>query len=208
MKFKYQRIFIVISLVAMCGGLLFFTVKPARKAGGDGNFAPDSSQSRQEGTKAVLQKTEDAAYGELFRRYYEACIANDMDALEECVSNINMVDEEGIQKRFQYVEQMQNLECYVAPGAGSDTFVVYVYGEMKIKGIQTAAPTLSVFLVSKTYDDRLIVYLNAVGEDEITNMEELNKGEEVLALIAQVNDKLNQALEQDTTLKEFVERLQ
>ncbi len=194
-------------LVAACVGFvtLFFGSLFLFSTPGNGQ----TQESTKEDPLPLQFLTEvDPAFTQLFVRNYDACIANDMDLLEDLVSNINMIDAEQLQRRFSYVERMDHLTCYVAQGASADTYVVYVCGDLKIKGITQEAPTMSVFLVTRAYDNNLIIYLNAISKEESDRMEEMNASEPVKALIDETNQRMEQAMEADETLREFVDRLQ
>ena len=202
MKAKYRVVVVITFFVAMMVGMLFMNT------GGTASRRARGTVSLDELSDEKIMKVSDEELTNLFTYYYSYSIDGDMEGLEECVSSIRMINEDVIRQRYQYIEKIDHLECYAAPAVEQDFFIVYVSGDMYIKGIKTPAPTLSVYLVARTYDDRFVVFVSAVPEEEATNLERLNNSESVRKLTEKVNTELEKALKKDEQLSEFVRRLQ
>ncbi|MBR1757163.1 MAG: hypothetical protein IJ744_00350 [Lachnospiraceae bacterium] len=203
MRSKYRVVVVITFFIAMLVGMLFMstgggTKKPYKNSG--------VLLEELEGDNVV--KVRDEELLSLFTHYYSYSIAGDMDGLEECVSSIRMLNKNTIMQRYQYIEKIDNLTCYAAPAVEPDFYIVYVSGDMHIREIKTPAPTLSVYLVAKTFDDRYVVYVSAVPEEEAIHLDDLNNSENVRKLTEQVNQDLEKAVQKDAQLADFVQRLQ
>ena len=203
MKFKYQVVVGITFFIAMLVGMLFMST-----GGGTKKTSKNSGVLLEELSGDDVVKVRDEELLSLFSHYYSYSISGDMDGLEECVSSIRMLNKNNIMQRYQYIEKIDNLSCYAAPAVEPDFYIVYVSGDMYIREIKTPAPTLSVYLVAKTFDERYVVYVSAVPEEEAIHLDELNNSESVRKLTTQVNEELEKAVKKDAQLAEFVQRLQ
>ena len=204
MRSRYRMIVIITFFVAMIVGTLFMTTGSGNRSSYPGKKSASTMDQLTEGK--VIQVYDEALYS-LFTHYYSYCISDDMDGLEECVSSTRLLNRASMRQRYQYIEKIDNLSCYAAPAVEKDFFVVYVQGDMHIRGIETPAPTLSVYLVARTFDDSMVVFVSAVPEEEEENMNKLNNSDSVRKLSDQVNSDLAKAMKKDPQLAEFVERL-
>ncbi|MBQ4474327.1 MAG: hypothetical protein IJR36_09605 [Lachnospiraceae bacterium] len=204
MRSKYRVVVIITFFVAMMVGTLFMSTGSGSGGSRGGRGAATLDQLKE----GRVVKVNDEALLSLFTHYYTYCIADDMDGLEDCVSSIRLINRSNLRQRYQYIDKIDHLACYAAPAVESDFFVVYVQGDMYIRGIETPAPTLSVYLVARTFDDSMVVFVSAVPEEEAENLEKLNNSDSVRKLSEQVNQELAKARKKDAQLDEFVRRLQ
>lgn len=229
MKFKYKKIAIMISMCTMLIGFIIFTVARPSSQGNSGkeDKAPKQDNvvtalSAEGETKVTASPTAEPTptptsvttltldlepkVTEVVKAYIENCIKGDMDALEEVVSNISMMDEDELKIKYESIEKVDNIECYMIPGPVEGGYLVYAYREFKIKDIETLAPGLSRVYVTIGDDGRCRVFFGAdTGiEDFIKKMDE---SEQVQELVARVNDKLQEAAGKDKKLKKFISGL-
>ena len=176
MRSKYRVVVIITFFVAMMVGTLFMSTGSGSGGSRGGRGAATLDQLKE----GRVVKVNDEALLSLFTHYYTYCIADDMDGLEDCVSSIRLINRSNLRQRYQYIDKIDHLACYAAPAVESDFFVVYVQGDMYIRGIETPAPTLSVYLVARTFDDSMVVQPwlaeKAESEDFITWVITLKSG--------------------------------
>lgn len=145
---------------------------------------------------------------ELIKNYYKAELELDMDTLEGLVSDIEQVNLTKLQAQLSYMESIDNIICYTIAGDVEGTYRVYVYYDMKLRGIETSAPALSALYVTMSSDGSYIVYLSELDsetQDFIINSDE---SEEVIILKALVEERFTSVVESDEALKSFVSMLQ
>lgn len=181
--------------------------KDAEEAGGDEDSGEEpSSEPSRPPVSTEIVKDLNTDVSEVVKKYLEASIKCDMDALEEVVSNINLIEEEELKLKYKYVEGVENIECYMVSGPEENGYLVYVYRELKIKDIETLAPGLSRMYVSQGYDGKFRVFF---GVD--TGLEafitETDQSEKVVELVEKVNKKLEEATSTDAALKEFNDKI-
>ena len=146
-------------------------------------------------------------------------VTNYLDALTngdaETIKNIKnkTSDEEllKIQKKSEYIESFQNVNTYSKPGPVANSFVVFVYYEIKFTGIDTAAPGLTTLYLCPNDEAKIIIYDELVEEQLdasiISYIKELAITDEIVDLFDKVDTKYNEAVDRDPALKAFIEGL-
>ena len=203
MRSKYRVVVILTFFIAMMVGTLFMST-----GSGSGRPGAKGAATLNDLTEGKVVRVYDGTLLSLFTHYYSYCISDDMDGLEDCVSSVRLINRSSMRQRYQYIEKIDDLACYAAPAVEEGFYIVYVSGNMHIRGIETPPPTLSVYLVARTFDDSMVVFVSAVPEEEAENLEKLNNSDSVRKLSDQVNNDLAKACKKDAQLDEFVRRLQ
>lgn len=156
---------------------------------------------------ATLEKNTNEEITTLVTTYLNASVAADLDTLKTVLSEAEQVTKEELQRWYEYVEEIQNIECYTLPGLDEDSYIVYVYYDMKIVDIDTHAPGLIQLYVCKAENDNYVILINQVDETIQEARNEALERKDVKELIATVNTKLNEAVTKDEKLKAFVSTL-
>lgn len=154
-----------------------------------------------------LKKDAVKEINELVTNYYKAELELDMDTLEGLVSDIEQVDYTKLQMQLEYMESIDNIICYSIDGDVEGTYRVYVYYDMKLRGIDTPAPALSALYVTMSSDGGYIVYLNELDSETQEFIIQSDESEEVLILKALVEQRFESVVESDEALKNFVSSL-
>ena len=227
LKLKYKKIIFAVSLGTMAIGLAILSINtksdvetsapnvPSASSGvtissspipGDTSKSPNSS-----GKDAVITtKLQKNAYPEVnsvVTKYMEACMKADMDTLENIVSEVGKLNKADLERRYEYIEAIKNIDCYTLPGLDENTYIVYVYHESKLVNIETMAPGLIVLYVSLAADGNYVIMLDPLDEDIKKEMTIALKRQDVQELIKTVNKNMEQAKAQDANLKKFEEKL-
>lgn len=161
-------------------------------------------------TSVGLQKDAIPEINSLISNYFNAITSIDMDALTGIVANVDNISEEQLQKEGEYIESYGNISCYTTPAIEDDSYLVYVYHEIKFLNVETAAPSLIFIYVDK----------NEAGEYQINNsdkstysdefkalMTEVEKTEDFKNLAKETDDKFNTAIGSDQALNNLYIKL-
>lgn len=209
MKFKYKKAIVLVSMGTMFIGLMAFSIgigtsaRPSKEADALQTTAPAVQTEKKE---VSLNKSTDEKINLLVQEYFKASMEKDMDALADLVTNIEYVNEKQLEIKYQYVEDVKNIECYVLDGPEDGTYLAYVYSELKIKDIDTLAPGLSRFYIITGEDGALRVFFGADSAVE-EFIEEVDNSLEVRKLAVKVQSRLEEALSSDEALQEFNKKL-
>lgn len=142
---------------------------------------------------------------DVMTRYYKAKAEKDFDTIREINPAFSAEDEADLANNSVF-ESYDNIMVYSSEGLDSDSYIVYVYFDVKINGITTPAPTLIDEYLRKNEEGDLIV-VNKNSTQELTNfIEKMRATATVQNMIKDVNQKLEQAAASDEKLYEYVEK--
>ena len=154
MKLKYKKLIIIITVGALLLGFFILTLIPT--GGNSSNPVED----------AELVKCTNEDINNLITSYYQAKRDVNLEELEPLVSDINQIDQEKLIAQAEYVEDYQNITCYLLENKDNGAYRVYVRFDMKLKNINTLAPCLSALYVTMGSDGKNVIYLSALDKNE------------------------------------------
>ena len=160
-----------------------------------------------EGT-GLLEKDKYPEINELIQDYYDTMFSFDLDGMETLVSDISRVDVNLMRAKLEYMERIENIICYTADGPSEGTYRVYVYYDLKIKGIDTLAPALSAFYVTLSSDGNYIIYLNELDADTQEFINKTDASEDVKMLSELVSKRFEDVVANDENMKNFYEMME
>lgn len=195
MKLKYKKLVIVITVVALFLGFFILTLIPT---GGSGGNSPEDAE---------LTLNENETINQLIADYFTAKKTVNMDAMSSLVSDTNQIDKEKLTAMAAYVEDYQNIDCYVIKSEDADAYRVYVKYDMKLKNIDTLAPCLSAFYITGTSDGSYAIYLSALDEVQEDFITAADKNMEIVDLKEEVADSLQEAIDKDAAFKQFYQKM-
>ena len=194
MKMQYKKLVIIISVATLLLGFFILTLIPSGKKGTDAS-------------EAELQLNEIPEINSLITEYFTAKKSVDMDAFESIVSDVNQIDKSKFTAMAAYVEDYQNINCYVIENAEGNGYRVYAKYDMKMKNIETPAPCLSAFYVTSTSDNNYIIYLSALDEVQEEFILSADQNESITKLTGEVQQALDDAISSDPTFRQLYQRM-
>lgn len=156
---------------------------------------------------AAIELTEDTDPGinELFTTYFADLAKGDVEALAKIM--VNAPDKNTVAKESEYIEDYQNIKCYSKEGLLDNTYIVYVYYEVKFKNIDTLAPSMIREYVCTNEDGTLYINNGTVDGEVATWLEEVQASDSARKLVDQVNGSLTKAAESDQKLYDLIAKL-
>ena len=144
---------------------------------------------------------------ELIEKYFDNLADGNVERVDETVDELTEEEIKTIEKKKDYIEYYDDVVCYTKKGLEEDSFVVFASYEMKIRNIDTAAPGIMAFYVISDVDGGYKIY-NKEASDELTSyVLELAAGEDVSAVIADVDARYNQLVAEDEELGKFAKTM-
>lgn len=216
MKLKYKKVVLAVTMSTMCIGFVTISLTSPKA----NHTKPESETiAATTGSAIVAESTAESenynlecdAYpeiNEVIEKYLAATVTGDMDALESVVSDIDNVSEDMVKNKTQIIETQQNIQCYTVKVPNQDGYIVYVYSEMKLVGIDTAAPALTRLYVCMSSDGAYRVYISKLDEEIQEFMEKSQNSPQVQALIDKVNQAFEEAVNSDEKLKAFYQQIE
>lgn len=177
----------------------------------DESEALTSSEAESEASTALssgtLLKNAYSETNDLVTAYLKALADGDTDTIAKCVENMDYVDTDSIKKRSEMIESIDNIVCYTLDGPEKGAHMAYVYNEVKIKGIKTAASSLDGFYIRPDADGNLKIVAGPVDDSIQAILDSDTKREDVKALLSDVNTRLAKEISNDSDLKEYFNKL-
>lgn len=203
-----------------CMGIGFITLSIGNTSSKGGALADKTIEEEVKGPDVTIQNElkivdglvddgtlQENAYpqiNELVKKYLDARLACDMDIITKVVSNTHHITEEALQKESEYIESYDNLICYTIKAPDQESYVVYVYEEIKILGIDTLAPGMTRLYVRMNETGEPIVYFGQVEDSMLDFINDTSNTIEVIELIDRVNKRLEEAMTKDSNLYNFI----
>lgn len=183
---------------------------------GDGSEDTDNSEGgnteglslkiESDGTY-VLEENKYPEINSVVEKYLNASVMADMDALSSVVSNTSHIDREALREKYRYVERYENISCYTLECPNESGYRVYVYGEIKLSGIDTLAPGLSSLYVTQTDQGDYCVYLDVLDSEVQEFIDKADESMPVQKLMEQVEYRFKEVLGRNEQLKKLQEQM-
>lgn len=154
-----------------------------------------------------LEKDGVPAVKELVQKYFDAVKNADVKQLTQIVSQETPFSEDALKKQCEYVESYENIVCYTVPGIADNTYIAYVYYEIKFIGIDTKAPSMIRLYICQNEDGSLYIDKNAKDGEIAAYLQEVAGWESVRELVANVNTRYQEACVKDEALKNLKDML-
>ncbi|MCD7885882.1 MAG: SH3 domain-containing protein [Lachnospiraceae bacterium] len=167
----------------------------------------DSADSSSETVEALVKDQADVLA--LAEKYWTAVGDLDFDTLEEiCGTTFDETARATVEATDKAVESYDDIITYSKNGVTDGSYVVYVYMEMKLNGIETEAPTLRQMYMQPDSDGTLLVLPSESYTTEITEyILERQTDSDVQALIDDVNNTLSERCAADEDLAKYIESI-
>ena len=176
----------------------------------------EEAGSSVEGLESPVFELEENAYPDinnLVRTYYDAQAAGDMEAISKLNTYLNDIEKIRVQELSKYIESYPVLNVYTKPGLTENTYVAYVYSEVKFADMEQELPGMQTYYIGQdengdyfindgTYDDAIWSYIKDVTlQDDVVDLNnkvvveynDLLAGDEELSdFIAYLKEKINE----------------
>lgn len=147
---------------------------------------------------------------ELLRCYMNAKLAVDETLLSSLVTDPSYLKIKNIEAQTQYIEEYKNLEFVILPvteDIEEFDYVVYVINDVKIVNISTLAPGMDEYKITMDENNYPLIFTGITSSAGDAVCTAFRESEEYLTKLNEVVERMTNAMLQDPSLLEFVERL-
>lgn len=143
---------------------------------------------------------------ELMKDFYKALSDGDMDKVKSLRDYNDDTEIIQYEKRSEFIESYENVNCYTKPGLEDGSYFVYVSYDVKVANIDTMAPGLNAYYVYTMENGNLII--DGDMEDSITAAFKLvTSQDDVVDLYNEVDVNYKEAVASDEALNTFMAEL-
>ena len=142
---------------------------------------------------------------ELVSTYYAAMVEGDTDTMSKLMYKLDDTEVLKAQETSKYIESYPTLEVYTKMGPKENTYMVYVYAEVKFYDYEEPIPGMTAYYACQ--DENGNYYLNVDGEEDedvLNYMRELNLQGDVIDLNNKVAVTYNDMVAEDESLRQFI----
>lgn len=211
---------IVLSVIVIAAGIAGLVLSMKDKSEENGISAEQPTESvvinEDEVAKDKLLKDKYPEVNALIQRYREGLTSGDVNILKEVYDTDEAMSADVVSSTSEIIEGYTNTICYTKRGLESHSYFVFVYDHLKINGIDTPVPNLTLVYVKSNAEGELYIYrgekntaTGAYEYDTATRqyIELLNADEEVKNLMATVYQEKEAACSRDEKLRDFIDGL-
>lgn len=179
-------------------------------------MALDSENASGEGTDTQIFPLEENAYPEInniIRTYYDAQASGDIAVISSLNTYLDEIETIRVQELSKYIDSYPTVNVYTKPGLTENTYVAYVYSEVKFTDAEQLLPGMQTYYIGQdengdyfindgTYDDVIWKYIKEITlQDDVVDLnnkvvvaynELLADSEELSEFIAYLKEKINE----------------
>ena len=153
---------------------------------------------------------------QLVTEYRKALTDGDVEALKKIYNTTDNISNDVLASTSKIIEGYSNTVCYTKKGLEDGSYFVFIYDDLKISGINTPAPNLTMVYVKTADDGSLYIYrgekdakTGAYVYDQTTDeyIQTLYTDAEVKDLMATVYQAKESASAKDEGLRNFLDGL-
>lgn len=152
-----------------------------------------------------LIENKDKKLNKFIKNYYKAIEKADIEKIRKYVDVLSDIEVNSIRQKAIAREGHKNIKVYTKNGPEPDSYLAYVYLELKFKNIKTLVPGVEPLYIKKDDDGFVIINsMNSSAKDlEFTNEAEL--AEDVVQLLENTNEAYKKACSKDKELVKMLE---
>ncbi len=178
------------------------------------NMVAESAQEvlgvEEEQVKAIeevpLEKDKYVELNLFFADYFASLAEGNKDTVLNARTEMDDLEWIKILKKSDFVESYQNLACYTKPGPFDDTYVCYVYYEVKFHDLEELVPGLSTMYVIKD-GENYRVECSEIEDDVQTYLISISKQEDVVDLFRKVQVEYNDLVASNPEVEVYLTEL-
>lgn len=179
-------------------------------------MALESENASGEETDAQVFALEENAYPDInniIRTYYDAQASGDIAVISSLNTYLDEIETIRVQELSKYIDSYPTVNVYTKPGLTEDTYVAYVYSEVKFTDVEQLLPGIQTYYIGQnengdffindgTYDDVIWQYIKEITlQDDVVDLnnkvvveynELLANSEELSEFIAYLKEKINE----------------
>ena len=140
----------------------------------------------------------------MLRTYYDAQASGDIEVVSALNTYLNEIEKIRVEELSKYIEEYPVLDVYTKPGLEENTYVAYVYSEVKFNDIDQQLPGMQTYYIGKNENNEFFIN-DGTYDDSVWNyIKEVTLQDDVVDLNNKVVVEYNEFLASDEELNEFV----
>ncbi|MBO5054891.1 MAG: SH3 domain-containing protein [Lachnospiraceae bacterium] len=167
----------------------------------------DETSVPVEGLSAPLFELEENAHQDVnnvLRTYYDAQASGDIETISSLNTYLNDIEKIRVEELSKYIEEYPVLNVYTKPGLTENTYVAYVYSEVKFEDIDQELPGMQTYYIGQDENGDFFINDGTYDDSVWSYIKEITLQDDVVDLNNKVVVEYNELLANDEELNEFV----
>jgi len=106
--------------------------------------------------------------------------------------------------KSKYIENYQNIICYTKPGPIDNSYVCYVYYEVKFNDLETLVPGLSLLYITKDENDQFMIHFEDQDDAIFEYLMQVSAQDDVVDLFNRVDASYNDIVATNEDVAKFL----
>lgn len=176
----------------------------------EGGQTQQSDTQQAKGYEVTQEPLEENAYpfvNQVINSYYEAFAAGDVARIETIDNYVDDTEKLYISEISKYIESYPSVTVYTKKGPVDDSYIAYVYSEVKFQSYENTVPGMQAFYVCKKEDGSYFINEGEEDEEILEYISQVSLQDDVIDLYNKVNVDYNDLIANDAALNEFLVEL-
>jgi uncharacterized protein YgiM (DUF1202 family) len=202
--------FLVIVVVAVIAAVKLDKRSEAAAAVAAEESQGEAAETTESGIVVPEEALEQDAYPEvnnLIKQYYQALVDGDVETIRTLKNYSDEKEEIKIVKKSEYIESYPSITVYTKKGPEENSFVAYVYYEVKFLDYEETAPGLNTLYICANDDGSYYINDNELDESVIEYLKAISAQNDVIDLFNTVQVQYNEVKTSDEELSAFLDEL-
>ena len=143
----------------------------------------------------------------LVNTYITARVNNDVQSILTVYPTICQLELTKIEESSNYIETIENIECYTKPGPYENSYIVFVKYDIKVYNWDILAPALVGLLVYTDDNGQLLIHDEELDENVANYIKAVQSQTDVCDLVSQVSAEYYEALDSNLEYSEYMTEL-
>ena len=151
-----------------------------------------------------LEENEYPDINNIVMDYYYAQAIGDIDTISSLNPYLKDIEKIRVEELSKYIEDYPVINVFTKPGLSENTYVAYVYSEVKFVDVEQELPGMMTYYIEQEADGDFIIYTDTYDDAVQNYIKEVTLQDDVVDLNNKVVVQYNELLANDKELKEFV----
>lgn len=166
----------------------------------EGNTSVDGLTSPQ----FELEENAHQEINSVVRSYYDAQASGDIETISSLNTYLDEIEKIRVEELSKYIESYPVLDVYTKPGLTENTYVTYVYAEVKFQDIEQELPGMQTYYIGQDENGNFFINDGAYNDSIWNYIKEVTLQDDVVDLNNKVVVEYNELLANDEELSEFI----
>ena len=154
--------------------------------------------------EVALEENAHQDVNNVLKTYYDAQAEGDIETISTLNTYLNDIEKIRVEELSKYIDSYPVLNVYTKPGLTENTYVAYVYSEVKFSDVDKNMPGMQTYYIGKDESGNFFINDGTYDDDVWSYIKDVTLQDDVVDLNNKVVVEYNELLASDEELNEFI----